>query len=133
LSSIEFLRESGDNTEFMWSFVQLLKKTMVEKGEVLYVNGEFAEEIYFIKQGKVNIYSENGYAYLQLKDGQHFGEVEVIFKEPRMGKAAAVSDCLIYTMERDDLEELFDEFKDVRAAIIQKVKEKRDKLRQLRD
>lgn len=110
----------------MWSFVQLLKKIMIDKGDVLYMDGEFSEEIYFIKQGKVKIFAKNGFPYLLCKDGQHFGEVEVIYKEPRVGKAVAQTDCLIYTLERDDLEMLFAEFKEVRNLIIMQVKIKRE-------
>ena len=94
---------------------------------------EFAEKIYFIKQGKIKIYAENGFPIRQVKDGQNFREVEVIFKEPRMGEAVAVCGSLVYTMEGDDLDLLFDEFKDVKSTIITRVKKQREKLRALRD
>jgi hypothetical protein len=46
-----------DNTEFIWSLVQQLRKIKVDKNEVIYSIGEFSEEIYFIKQGKVKLYA----------------------------------------------------------------------------
>jgi hypothetical protein len=39
-----------------------------------------------------------------------------------MGKAVAVCGSLVYTMEGDDLDLLFDEFKDVKSTIITRVK-----------
>jgi CRP-like cAMP-binding protein len=52
-----------DNTEFQWSLVQQLRKIKVDKHEVIYSIGEFSEEIYFIKQGKVKISAPNGIFY----------------------------------------------------------------------
>lgn len=88
ITSLHFIRDC-ENTEFMWAFVQALKKIKIDKGDILYFEGDFSEEIYFIKQGKVKLFAANGYSYLNCKDGQHFGEVEVFFREQRMGKAVA--------------------------------------------
>jgi CRP-like cAMP-binding protein len=92
----------------MWAFVQALRKLKIDKGDVLYFEGDFSEEIYFIKQGKVKLFASNGYPYLNFKDGQNFGEVEVFFREQRKGKAIAQTDCLLYTLERDDLQSLLE-------------------------
>ena len=48
MTSLEFLR-TCKNTEFIWALVQMLKKIKVDKGDVIYVDGEFSEEIFFIK------------------------------------------------------------------------------------
>ena len=88
--------------------VQLLRKIKVDKYDVSYWEGDFSEEIYFIKSGKVKLYAKNGFSFLQYKDGQHFGDPEVIFKEPRDGKAVAYTDCLFYSLSKDDLDKLLD-------------------------
>lgn len=56
--------------------VQLLKKIKVDKEDVVYWEGDFAEEIYFIKSGKIKLYVENGFPFASYKDGQHFGDPE---------------------------------------------------------
>jgi CRP-like cAMP-binding protein len=48
ISTIEYLK-GCDNSEFIWAFVQQLRKIKVDKNEVIYSIGEFSEEIYFIK------------------------------------------------------------------------------------
>jgi CRP-like cAMP-binding protein len=96
------------NTEFVWSLVQQFRKIKFDKNEVIYTIGEFSEEIYFIKQGKVKIFASNGFSYISCKDGEHFGDYEVIFNEPREGKAVAVTESLFYTLTKDDMDELLD-------------------------
>lgn len=69
--------------------VQQLKKIKVDRGDVLYYDGEYAEEIFFIKQGKVKLFATNDFPFMTLKNGETFGDFEVIFNEHRMGKAVA--------------------------------------------
>lgn len=88
--------------------MQQFRKIKVDKNEVIYTIGEFSEEIYFIKQGKVKIFASNGFSYISIKDGEHFGDYEVMFNEPREGKAVAVSDCLLYTLTKDEMDSLLD-------------------------
>lgn len=42
----------------------------------MYWEGDFAEEIYFIKTGKIRLYAENGFPFATYSDGQHFGDPE---------------------------------------------------------
>ena len=67
----------------------MLRKIKVDKDDVIYWEGDFSEEIYFIKSGKVKLYGKNSFPFHTYKDGEHFGDPEVIFKEPRDGKAVA--------------------------------------------
>ncbi len=66
-----------------------MKKIKVDKGDVLYMDGEPSEEMYFVKQGKIKIFASNGFPYLTCKDGEHFGDEEILFRESRIGKAVA--------------------------------------------
>ena len=51
-------------------------------------------------QGKVKIFANNGFQFTSCKDGETFGEFEVIFNEHRIGKAVAQTDCLLYTLSK---------------------------------
>mgnify|MGYP000683143663 CR=1 FL=1 len=82
----------------------MLKRIKVDKDDVIYLEGYFSEEIYYIKVGKVKIYAENGFPFASYKEGQQFGETNVIFKEVRDGKAVAQTDCLLFTLHKDNLE-----------------------------
>jgi CRP-like cAMP-binding protein len=50
----------------------------VDKDDVIYCEGDFAEEIYFIKSGKIKLYAKNGFPFASYKEGQHFGDPEVL-------------------------------------------------------
>ena len=65
------------------------------------MDGEFSEEVYFIKTGNVKIYAKNGFSFGKFVDGQHFGEAEVMHKIPREGKAVAETDCVLYSLHKD--------------------------------
>lgn len=41
----------------------------VDKEDVIYWEGDFAEEIYFIKSGKVKLYAKNGFPFASYKEG----------------------------------------------------------------
>jgi len=43
--------------------VQLLRKIRVDKYDVIYMDGDFSEEIYFVKQGSVRLYAKNGFPF----------------------------------------------------------------------
>jgi CRP-like cAMP-binding protein len=67
----------------------MLRKIKFDKDDVIYWEGDFSEEIYFIKTGKVKLYAKNGFPFYSYKEGQHFGDSDVINKETRDGKAVA--------------------------------------------
>jgi len=67
----------------------MLRKIKVDKDDIIYWEGDFSEEIYFIKAGKVKLYAKSGFPFASYDEGKHFGDSDVIFKETRDGKAVA--------------------------------------------
>jgi len=47
----------------------MLRKIKVDKNDEVYQEGDFAEEIYFIKTGKIILYAENGFPFASYSDG----------------------------------------------------------------
>jgi hypothetical protein len=47
----------------------MLRKIKVDKDDVIYWEGDFSEEIYFIKAGKVKLFANNGFSFISYKDG----------------------------------------------------------------
>lgn len=107
LNNIDFLK-AYVHTDFAWQMVQKLRKIKVDKDDIIYWEGDFSEEIYFIKTGKVKLYAKNGFPFAQYKEGQHFGDSDVIFKETRDGKAVAQTDCMLYSLHKDYIEQLYE-------------------------
>lgn len=116
----------------MWAVVQMLKKIKVDRGDVLYRENDCSEELYYIKQGKVKLFTEVGIHYLTLKDGDQFGDEELLFNESRKSRAVAITDCMLYTLLREDLELVLDQYREVKGELLAKMKSKRDELEKIR-
>lgn len=54
-----------------------LKKIKVAKQDILYWEGDIAEEIFFIKKGSVKFYTDSGLPFNDSKEGDSVGEIEV--------------------------------------------------------
>jgi len=124
-NSLNFLKQFVKQ-EFVWHLVQKLRKIKVDKDDVIYYDGDFSEEIYFIKAGKVKLYTKNGQPFISYKEGQHFGHSDVIFKETRDGKAVAQTDSMLYSVHKDQLEELFEKFPEMKAILKEDARKKRE-------
>ena len=77
IKNIDMLRDCK-NTDFVWELVPRLKKIKMEKDDTIYREGDFSEEIYFIKTGKIKLVALNGYSFAYYNDGMHFGDNDVI-------------------------------------------------------
>lgn len=66
--SIDFLKNNVKHG-FVWKMVQMLRKIKFDKDDVIYWEGDFSEEIYFIKTGKVKLYAKNGFPFYSYKEG----------------------------------------------------------------
>jgi len=122
--SIELLRRI-DNHEFVWTLVQWLRKIKVIKDDVIYREHDFSEDIYFIKAGRVKLYSKN-LPFASYKEGEHFGDNDVIHKENRDGKAVAQTDCTFYSLHKDHLEKILDQFPEQRAIFEEEAARKKE-------
>lgn len=77
----------------------------IEKGEVLFQEGEKSKNIYFIYTGEIGIYrKDEDNAIAILSDGEVFGEMAYLLSEPRSATAKAETESVLFFIE----EEIFD-------------------------
>ena len=55
----------------------MLKSMRLKSGEILYRQGEYAEEVYFLIKGRVNLKASNGVVFKTYVEGSYFGEVDI--------------------------------------------------------
>ena len=55
----------------------LLKSMRLKSGELLFREGEYAEEMYFLIKGRVNLKASNGVVFKTYVEGSYFGEVDI--------------------------------------------------------
>jgi CRP/FNR family transcriptional regulator, putaive post-exponential-phase nitrogen-starvation regulator len=64
--------------DFTAELVKHLMYLEVDKGQFIYREGDFPEEIYFMAQGKVDLIDPEGFNMLSMVEGCFFGEIEAI-------------------------------------------------------
>ncbi len=97
----------------------------MNKEDVVYWENDFSEEIFFIKHGLVKIYAKNNFPFASYGEGEHFGDTDVLNKSTRDGKAVAQSDCTFFSLHKDMLYNLFDQFPDMKREIEETTEKKR--------
>lgn len=103
-SLVSKVRAAGDDEEVIHSLIPYMKKVNGSEGKVLFKQGDIAEHIYYLQQGKVEIPE----FYKYIGDGTIFGEIGVFIPNTaRTAGAICASDCVIYRIHKDKALELF--------------------------
>ncbi|MBD3288927.1 cyclic nucleotide-binding domain-containing protein [candidate division KSB1 bacterium] len=82
----------------------------VKKRDIVYLEGDTGENLYFLKKGRVKISRVNEagkeITLTMLEPGEIFGELGLFDDQPRQTTATALEDSLICMMRRADFEQL---------------------------
>lgn len=86
---------------FVSAIVPFMQPQFIKSQDLIYSQGEYADEIYFLVSGRVSYILEEGrFVYRTLHQGAYFGDIEVILMEPRRYTLAAAVDCGLLTMKK---------------------------------
>lgn len=120
LSRIDALREVPP--EIMAELVKRVRKERYRNGETIFHSGDQAQEIHFIRRGLVDIYRDGE----QGAEGKHiatyeqddtFGEQAVLERSERRSNACARGNVVLYTLEKEDLRQAFQEMPELLKAV----------------
>jgi signal-transduction protein with cAMP-binding, CBS, and nucleotidyltransferase domain len=127
------------DTVFLSNIVPFLKPMFFAMGDIIFTEGEYSPEFYFINKGRINyVFGEQHLCYKSYSQGAYFGEMEVILKIPRKYSVQAAIDTdllsadksLLITIE-SDFPIVYDEFLHI-AETRDKINEKaRDDIEEL--
>ncbi|KAI9344939.1 cyclic nucleotide-binding-like protein [Obelidium mucronatum] len=106
----------GRDEQFFKMIAASLEPMFLVAGDVVFQFGELGKEMYFVKNGTVDIIVE-GVVVSSLKNGAFFGELALIANIPRTASAHAMTTCHLYKLTRDAFIQILCEFKDVRDRI----------------
>ncbi|KAJ9450385.1 cAMP-dependent protein kinase regulatory subunit [Diplonema papillatum] len=102
-------------------FTEALVKHLVPKafsaGETVIAEGEGGDEMYFVSRGVLRVISSNGEFVSRLKDGDHFGEVVLVFSTPRIATITAETDCLLLTLTREAYKKVVSSFPELKTTV----------------
>jgi CRP-like cAMP-binding protein len=109
---------SNKTHEFIASIGPHLKPIDLQSGEKIFCKGDPAEEIYFIKKGKVSYINKDPIhgevEFSSINEGYYFGEVDILFNsQKRLYTAIASKDTELLLLPHTNMKDLyFKEFKD---------------------
>lgn len=104
----------GLSSRQLESIAQVSEERKYRRGEVVFTEHSSGAEVYIIKKGKVCIElglkgKTNAATIQRLGVGQIFGELSLVDSRSRSATAICENDCEIITIDRDKLNELFEQ------------------------
>ncbi|XP_023014489.1 potassium/sodium hyperpolarization-activated cyclic nucleotide-gated channel 2 isoform X1 [Leptinotarsa decemlineata] len=112
---VEFFKDMPDAV--LAKLVSRLKSEIYLANDVILTAGVAGNCMYFIYFGTVAIYSPGGREICHLEDGAHFGEIALIFNEPRVASVKAVTPCELFILNRSDFLEVLEPHPDIKDKI----------------
>ena len=81
------------------------------EGDFVVRLGEYAKEMFFIREGEVEVLSSDNESQLAiLREGSYFGEVGLLLTQKRSVSVRALTLCLFEVINQDDLNRVLEEF-----------------------
>ena len=106
LRNISLFKETPINK--LIDIVKLMKKKGFKKDQVIFKEGEFGNLLYMIKRGTVNIMKLNK-KIREYGEGMCFGEIALLYNEPRTATAISGGDSTIFYLTKEDFKKVLDE------------------------
>ncbi len=89
----------------------VIDSVVVQAGEVIFHAGDLGDALYIVKSGEVELYVKDttGQKIVLAVAEKHdiFGELSMLDERPRSATSAALTDCELFLLDRDDLLLLF--------------------------
>ena len=76
VEKIGFFRKQSP--QFLWKILPYLKPLRINTNEILFREGDYSEEIFFILNGDIKILNSNGVVIQTYTTGSYFGEIEIL-------------------------------------------------------
>ena len=88
------------------AIVMKLKPSICVGGDYVCYEGEAAENMYFIKQGILQVIKDGRVVYT-FEEGGYFGEIALLCDQPRSADVRALTDCMLLSLSCDSLWEVW--------------------------
>ena len=100
IEKVPFLQ--GASHELTRELALELRPVVFTPGDYVFRAGEIGRHMYFISRGAVDIIAADGKTlYNTLRDGDFFGEIALLFSQPRTASVRAVDYCDMYLLDKE--------------------------------
>ncbi len=106
LKNISLFKETPTNK--LVDIVKLMKKKIFKKDQIIFKEGEFGDILYMIKKGTVHILKDQK-KIREYGQGVCFGEISLLYDEPRSATAISVCDSTVYYLTKNDFKSVLDD------------------------
>lgn len=100
--------------------------------QIVCEEGEPGDSFYIILQGTVEIFSRRVEQYIAtLNEGEFFGEMSLLMGIPRSATVRTLEDSVLFVIERNDLQRLLENHRELADQIAQKLMERQQTLKDM--
>lgn len=129
LKEIQFFNNRQNS--FLLSVALLIKVSTMKLREIVYFEGDPADEMFFIKVGQVNLRANNGIIFRIYSKGSYFGECEILNNTHRSETVQVKTQAAVfYILSASDVLEMMEEHSDIASEIIKRAKIRENKHKQ---
>jgi voltage-gated potassium channel len=108
----------GASHELVREIALQLHPVVFTPGDFIFRAGQYGNNMYFISRGTVEIIAPDGTTVLRtLTDGHFFGELALLFSQPRTANVRAVDYCDLYTLDKDTFDRVLTRYPEFAAHI----------------
>ena len=108
----------GASHELVREMALQLRPVVFTPGDFIFRAGQYGQNMYFISRGTVDIIAPDGSTVLTaLTDGEFFGELALLFSQPRTASVRAVDYCDLYTLDKDTFDHVLTRYPEFAAHI----------------
>lgn len=103
--------------EYLALVAQIAQEESIEKGEVVFKEGDAGDSLYLIIEGTVKVHKGER-EIATLNAGECFGEMAILDSEHRSASVTALNDCLFLKISREDFCDIMKERPEIAEGII---------------
>lgn len=116
---------NGISQQAVQDFNAMVRTTRRRRGEWIFVLGDSADSIYFLREGRIKMIAlaEGGHEVLHeiIGPGEIFGDTSTLLQMPRTTSAQALEPCLLCEIYRKDLETLLSMYPELLFQLLKSV------------
>lgn len=107
----------GASRELIHDLCAHLQPVVFMPGEVIVRQGEYGRHVYFVSSGSVRVEDGTGAVIRTLGEGDFFGELSLLTRQPRTATVRAAEYCDLYTLDRETFRRTLDHYPDFAARV----------------
>ncbi len=104
-----------------------MRPVVFTPGDIVFHAGEIGRHMYFVSRGAVEIISADGkVVFTTLTDGAFFGEIALLFSQPRSATVKAVGYCDLYLLDKDTFDRVLARYPSFATHIHEEARRRRN-------